>query len=284
MVAQDTSDYSQLDSQTLLVNGRRGGAVSALSRGLAYGDGVFETLLWRSGGALWLDDHLQRLAAGCRTLGLQVDMAALVDELKQLGRGIQGRGVIKIIVARQAGGRGYAPSHSNSDRVVAVFPAPSDDTPWQCGVRVGICQQRLAPQPALAGIKHLNRLEQVLAAKELAERRLPEGLMLDASSAVVEGTRSNLFIVRNGVVITPALNNGGVAGIMRQRILSGSEEAGLAVKVKRLSVADVLTADEVFLCNSVFGIWPVTAIGCVHKSIGPVTRQLQQQFGDIFHA
>ncbi|QQD19879.1 aminodeoxychorismate lyase [Spongiibacter nanhainus] len=283
-MALDPSNPAQLHSQSLLVNGRRSRAVSALSRGLAYGDGVFETLLWRAGEALWLEDHLQRLASGCRLLGLETDLIAIEDDVAQLGRTIDSAGVIKIVVARRAGGRGYTPSHSHSDRVVASFPAPGGDNYWQHGVRIDLCQQRLSPQPTLAGIKHLNRLEQVLAARELNERSLPEGLMLDTTSAVVEGTRSNLFIVRDGRLYTPDLANCGVAGIMRQRLLASCDNSGVVATLRRLSVAEVLAADEVFLCNSVFGIWPVTAIGCVHKPIGALTRQFQQQFSDVFHA
>lgn len=266
-----------------LVNGRPEDSLSALSRGLAYGDGVFETLLCSEGQAVWLDEHLARLHRGCQRLNLAPDIAQIAQEVADLAGALAATAVIKIIVARRAGGRGYTPASAECDRVIAAFPAPETRGQWQHGVRVEVCQQRLAPQPALAGIKHLNRLEQVLAALELGKRGLDEGLMLDASSAVIEGTRSNVFIASGATVATPSLRECGIAGIMRQRILDAFSQDGRAVKVGRISVTDLLNADEVWLCNSVFGIWPVTAIGCASKPVGAITRQLQAQFSGVFH-
>jgi 4-amino-4-deoxychorismate lyase len=140
------------------------------------------------------------------------------------------------------------------------------------GVCVRVCRQQLAEQPALAGMKHLNRLEQVLARAEWSDPQIAEGLMLDQRARLIEGTMSNIFLVRDGVVRTPQLHRCGVAGVMRQIVM----EQLVAVTETDLVLDDVIAADEVFLTNSVIGIWPVVRIDCLHKSRGDVTIALQR--------
>ena len=139
-----------------------------------------------------------------------------------------------------------------------------------------MCATRLCHNPLLAGIKHLNRLEQVLARREWDEPSIGEGLLLDVDGRLVEGTMSNLFLVRGQMLLTPDLRRCGIAGIMRSIILEQAERQSLAAEIRSLEAADLQAADEVFLCNSLIGIWPVIAVDDRTYRKGPVTTRLQQ--------
>ncbi len=274
-----------LPATPCLVNGRPGAYLENSNRGLAYGDGLFETILLRNGQALWLDQHLQRLQAGARRLHIPCPLALLARECAQLMEGATaGEAVLKIILCRGAGGRAYQPAAGPSERIIMLMPAPPADDHWRDGVRLALCSTRLAQQPSLAGIKHLNRLEQVLAADELRARGFSEGLMQGSDGAVVEGTRSNLFVAVKGKLLTPLLSQYGVAGIMRQQILRACQQQDIVCNEGRLTLADLQAAEELFVCNSVFGIWPVVALECLQKEIGPLSRQLQSVFKENFCA
>ncbi|MNV85640.1 Aminodeoxychorismate lyase [compost metagenome] len=127
----------------------------------------------------------------------------------------------------------------------------------------------------MAGIKHLNRLEQVLARAEWQDAEHAEGLMLDASGRVIEGVYSNLFLVQDGVLLTPDLSRCGVAGVMRAELLAQAEAQGMRCDVGDIALDALLQADEVFLCNSLYGVWPVRALQQHRWSVGPLTRKLQ---------
>jgi 4-amino-4-deoxychorismate lyase len=145
----------------------------------------------------------------------------------------------------------------------------------ESGIKTRICQTRLGHNPSLAGIKHLNRLEQVLARQEWDDPVIMEGLMLDASGNLVEGTMSNVFVVKDAVLMTPDLQLCGVAGIMRAHVLDMAAEHLIAARVQHLELDALLQADEVFICNSLLGIWPVIGVDEHDFLKGPVTRRLQ---------
>lgn len=267
-----------------LLNGSPVAHLEVDNRGLAYGDGAFETLLLQQGQPLWLDAHLDRLQHACKLLKIQFDRSLISSEVLAFSGAFPAAvAVLKIVIFRQAQGRGYGPHSAIPERLLTLSPSAPQPDAWQGGVEVVICRQRLASPALLPGVKHLNRLEQVMAAAELLERAAPEGLMFDTGSALVEGTRSNVFLVRGGQLHTPALDRAGVAGIMRNRILAAAERLGICARVGRLSYSDLGHADEVLVCNSVFGIWPVTKIECLVKPVGPITRQLQQEFEECFN-
>src|SRR5690606_31058408 len=134
---------------------------------------------------------------------------------------------------------------------------------------------RLAEQPLLAGLKHLNRLEQVLARAEWQDTRYAEGLLCDVSGRIVEGVFSNLFLVRGGVLQTPALTRCGVAGVMRAELLEYAASLGVPCAVGDYERADLLVADEIFVCNSLYGVWPVRRFAGRDWPVGPLTRTLQ---------
>jgi 4-amino-4-deoxychorismate lyase len=266
-----------------LINGTPRETLPVGDRGLAYGDGLFETVAVRDGRLLLWSEHLDRLRAGCARLGIPPpDRTALTREAESLC-GQPGRAVLRITLTRGGGGRGYRPDpDAMPTRIVARHPWP--DTPddrRSDGVAVRLCNTRLAVQPALAGIKHLNRLEQVLARAEWDDPAVAEGLVLDMRGNVIEGTMSNMFLVHNGRLITPQLSECGVAGIMRARLIQGAESIGLPVEITQVSLERVRAAEEIFLTNSVIGIWPVRKIDDHDYSPGAICGRLAEALRDV---
>lgn len=265
-----------------LINGSCEARLSAADRGLAYGDGVFRTFRLRYGRALHWELHYRQLVSDCGALGLAPPAAGVLEwELLQLGAE-ERTAVGKIIVTRGTGARGYDPAQCREPtRLVGVGPAPSwPGDPHSSGVRARVCALRLASQPRLAGIKHLNRLENVLARSEWTSPDIAEGLLLDEQGRVVEGTMSNLFLVQDGALVTPDLSRNGVAGVQRSRVIDGAPRLGHAVRIAELRVADVLASDEAFLVNSVIGLWPVRELDGRTWPVGPVTRRIA---AGLFH-
>lgn len=264
------------------VNGVPGEQLSIRDRGLAYGDGLFETIAVRAGQPRLLTRHMARLQDGCRRLAIELDAQQMQAELLAFAAEM-GEGVAKLIVTRGEGQRGYLPPQPCQPlRILqgAAFPAYPAAHAEQ-GVRLFPCVTRLAEQPLLAGLKHLNRLEQVLARAEWQDAEHAEGLMRDSSGRVIEGVYSNLFLVSDGKLLTSDLSRCGVAGVMRRELLERVVAAGLVVQVRDIEFGELLAADEVFLCNSLYGIWPVRALQERHWPLGPVTRKLQAIVRDL---
>jgi 4-amino-4-deoxychorismate lyase len=257
---------------TVLVDGEPSPTVSALDRGFCYGDGLFETIRIAEGRAPLWHRHMHRLTEGCTRLAMAPpDIDALAADVGRVAAH-RDAAVVRITLSRGPGRRGYAidPS-STGTRVVAVADMPAilrrlvDD-----GLLVRECRTRYAIQPALAGIKHLNRLEQVLARSEWDDPAVDEGLMRDMEGRVVSATAANLFVVHAGRVSTPALDRCGVAGVARAEVL-----AVTGASTVDLTPAELAGADEVFLTSSVRGILPVRAFGESAWQPGPVVRQMQ---------
>ncbi len=265
----------------ILIDGVPAESISALDRGFQYGDGVFETIAVYRGKPLLWERHLARLARGLERLAIpSLSNQLLQSEARQLCEGVT-RGVLKIVVTRGVGGRGYA-SHGIAapTRVQYLFPWP--DYPPQAareGVAVQLCQISLANSRRLAGIKHLNRLEQVLARAEW-DAPYAEGLMRDESGNVIEGTMSNVFIVTDGKLMTPDLASAGVEGVMRGEVMEAAVRLGVSCEVVPLSLVDVRSAQEIFLTNSLIGVWPVRQLQDKHYVIGSVTRAVQEAVGE----
>ncbi|MDT8397937.1 MAG: aminodeoxychorismate lyase [Pseudomonadales bacterium] len=270
----------------MLINGKRLDCISGADRGLAYGDGLFETLRLYQGRALLLEQHLERLLLGCRRLGIELEASLLESDIDQLRPEFSDYGILKLIVTRGQGGRGYRPEPTTRvTRLASLHPYPQytigTNNPEQ-GIAAFLCEQRLALQPALAGIKHLNRLEQVMASREWPGDEFMEGLMLDMNGKLIEGTRSNLFLVHKGRLLTPDLQQCGVNGVLRTELL---KSFGTRANVVPCSLQVLLEAEEAFVCNSVFGVWPLLRLHISGRDqilpCGDYTRQAQHLFEEI---
>lgn len=274
-----------------LVNGEIGYSVNATDRGLNYGDGVFETLRVRAGKIRFWQAHMDRLEGGCKTLGFERPEQALL--FREVQTVIAGRpdGVVKIVITRgvpdSRASRGYAPPPDIPvTRVVSsyVLPPgvetdiegvskPDDRSHSPAGLHLRLCTLRLANQPLLAGIKHLNRLEQVMARAEWNDPAISEGILLDEQDNVVCGTASNLFVISAGQMLTPRLDRCGVRGVLRGEIIRAFTAR---CEQRRISLDMLEEADEVFLCNSVRGVMPVSRIDDWTYTIGTVTAEVRE--------
>ncbi|MCF6236257.1 MAG: aminodeoxychorismate lyase [Gammaproteobacteria bacterium] len=263
----------------MLINGVEANAISSLDRGLHYGDGLFETIAVKNGKLQLWHQHMQRFLEGCERLSLPaIDPELLHAEAARLlsDDANNSQAILKIILTRGVGGRGYhSPETPSVTRILLHYPWPSfSDSYWQEGVHVELCKTGLGSNPVLAGIKHLNRLEQVMASREWCEPEVQEGLMLDQQGNVIEGTRTNLFVVKNNQLITPDLSMCGVEGVMRGAIINIAKKSGLQVHVAAVSQEVLKKADELFLCNSIIGIWPVKSAGQIIYSKFFLTKKL----------
>ena len=254
--------------------------VPALERGLHYGDGLFETIACVGGQPRLLERHLRRLRLGCERLGFApVDATTLAREACELAAGTS-QAVVKLLVTRGSSeARGYALTGRERTRRISLRYAwkPEDPARVEQGVRVRFATLRLGENPALAGIKHCNRLEQVLARREWSDPAIAEALMFSRSGALVSGTMSNVFLVRESKLLTPLLDQCGVAGIMRGLVLEIAAANGVDAEECRLEAADVAAAEELFLTNALTGICPVSELEAVRRAPGPLTRALQQK-------
>ena len=262
---------------TVLINGEAKDCIASSDRGLQYGDGLFETIAVSDGQCDHWYEHMSRLAEGCKRLNIpEPNAQQLLSEAQQLYAG-KHQVVLKIIITRGSGGRGYRmPDQVTPTRILSVHPWP--DFPsinTSVGVQLHLCKTQLSSQTALAGIKHLNRLEQVIARNEWHDPDISEGLMSDAKGNIVEGTMSNYFAVMNGELVTPKIVDCGVAGIMRAHIMRQAVLHEITVQEKNIKLEELLSADELFICNSIIGVWPVRQFQDKHyKVIGDVTAQI----------
>jgi 4-amino-4-deoxychorismate lyase len=264
-------------SDKLLINGVAPSdpshALAVNDRGLSYGDGLFETALVRNGEVRFLEAHLTRLTTDCRRLGIAPpDKDKLLAEIRAVTQG-KSLAVLKIIVTRGVSGRGYRPGAGvEPTRIVAAYPAPD-----LSGEPIAIrwCSMPLGRNPRLAGIKHLNRLEQVLAQMEWNDPAVAEGLMLDTEGELVCATSANVFIVRDGVLTTPDLRFCGVAGVMRGKVLEAAAQLGIPSSEEPLWPHDLEAASEVFLTNAVRGLRSVRALGPIRWDSDVVARKLR---------
>jgi 4-amino-4-deoxychorismate lyase len=263
-----------------LIDGQPAVGLDVLDRGLHYGDGLFETIACRVGQARFLDLHLQRLTAGCTRLGIRyAQFPALAATIRELAAA-QPACVIKLILTRgSATARGYGAQGDERPRALLLqYPWPPEDpTPWEQGIVIRTAQGRLGENPLLAGLKHLNRLEQVLIRGEWTDPAIHEALVFSSSGWLVSGTMSNVFLVKDGRIMTPAITSAGVSGVMRRVVLREAQRGGLASAELALDAAAVAAAQEIFLTNARIGIWPVRKLDGRELAVGPVTRQLQQR-------
>lgn len=264
---------------SMLIDGSPQSRLSALDRGFCYGDGLFETIRFSGADAPLWQRHMDRLHDSCARLRLPPpDRDVLLRESRAVIDG-QAAALVRITVTRGVGERGYAPSpQPHASRIVAAFAVPHvhhDET--SAGLRVRRCALRLSEQPLLAGMKHLNRLEQVLARAECDDPAIAEGVLCDAYERVISATAANIFAVINGVLVTPALHRCGVAGVARAAILAVQSHA----HVRDVHWSELTVASELFLSSSVRGVLPISEMDGRACAIGPVTRAMQHYWRSL---
>ena len=288
-----TSCPDNISAGLTTVNGVEGGSLPAADRGTSYGHGLFETMLFSDGAVPLWQRHLGRLVSDAPILGLSISEKSLEDNLANflqlLAQQSQSSGIIKIMVTAGTGGRGYASPEKMAPQIICQFsPLPNNLVQLrQKGVALIQCQYALPTNPVLAGIKHLNRLDQVLAAAELKQQGAPytDGVMFSHDSNLIETTCANIFIKTPEMGwLTPQLDQSGVLGVMRGLLLERLfNQSGLNVKECRINPQQLASASEIFICSSIRGLIPVTDIKDLgHWSIGPETKLLQSALFDLY--
>ena len=254
-------------AHSYLINGSFNQTISPLDRGFAYGDGVFRTIKMQGGLPQLWPQHYQKLVADCAAINIVCPSAELLmSDLSQLFLGdvenVDLMAVAKIIITRGEGTRGYTPPAITAPmRVVLKSAMPIyPETRFNDGVNLTVCGTRLAAQPKLAGVKSLNRLENVLARMEWNDQEVAEGIMLDMQDNVIECTSANIFARFNETLMTPSLQQCGIAGITRQRIIDLATTLKLKIAVETFNLEKLYVADEVIICSSLYGAWQVQKI------------------------
>lgn len=262
----------------MLINGKKETRIAATDRGLQFGDGLFETVAVRKGRPCLWRRHAERLVSGCSRLGIDAPDTDQLHEEVMAEIGSETGGVIKIMVTRGPGRRGYRPQpNSTPTRIVNWNPDPVfPEQVYQRGILARLCSTRLGWNPALAGLKHLNRLEQVLARSEWNDPSIQEGLMMDSADCVIEGTSSNLFVVQGERLYTPDLSRCGVAGVMQGLIIELARKLDIPIIVTDISLHDLWTADGLFVSNSLIGLWPVRELSGHAFSVDAVPEKLRE--------
>ena len=263
-----------------LIDGQILEHIHVSDRGLSYGDGLFETIPVVQGQPRWWQDHIDRMSTGCERLGLNMPPQALLLREAQTVSAGQHRCVVKIVLTRGMGIRGYAPMPGvDQTRIVSSHAWPTGlEEDRMTGVVARTCDLRLAIQPSLGGMKHLNRLEQVLASREMADYEGQTGILRDMDDHVISAVSANLFLVFGQQILTPRLDRSGVRGVLRARIRKVFKTR---CELRRIMPEMLAEADEVFLGSTLRGIVPVTSIYDLQFSIGPVTRELQACLSEL---
>lgn len=267
-----------------LIDGEPCAQLSVSDRGFSYGDGLFETILVVGTILPFKQLHWQRLQRGCERLGIVLDVNLLEQYIDKLLQHLsksdgnsQQKSILKIIVTRGMGKRGYKPSTGAIPTIVLQLSKKPEPIDYNDGVALCLCKHRLGLNPSLAGIKHLNRLDNILASMEIDSEKYQEGLIFDLNDNLIEAVSRNVFIIKDEELITPILDNCGVAGVARDLILEKyRQQLSLLTKEKPITRDELFNADEVFLTNSIDGVWPVKSIEDKKIPVGPAAQKLQQ--------
>ncbi|GIU53294.1 aminodeoxychorismate lyase [Shewanella sp. KT0246] len=259
---------------SVFVNGQSENTVQALDRGLAYGDGAFATMRVAQGQILFLNEHLDRLQQACHRLGFNIqDTTSLIHRLSLHAQTLT-HGCIKLLLSRGVGGRGYtAPESPEVCEVISLHELPAIYAQWQTnGIALALSPVALAKQPLLAGMKHLNRLEQVLIKQQALPQGVDDWLVLDTDDHVIESSMANVFIVKGNQVITPTMSHSGVSGVMREQIIDALLKNNIEVLAQTVTLSDLQNADHVFISNSLLGM-----VNINHINLGTINANLSSK-------
>ena len=275
-----------------LINGIFKKNISVLDRGLAYGDGIFETMNWRVSkpnkvqiyGVEFWERHLERLKIGCNKIKLPMPSKDLLNSYKNkiLKKSLESNinsGVLKIIITRGVGGRGYKYESNLKPTIIFLsFPAKTiDQKLYNTGVKVKLCKTDILENKRISGIKHLNRLDSVIARSEWNNNYF-EGLFLDKSGNLLEGTMTNIFFIKNKILYFPNLKSCGIEGIMSQVIKEKTNLFFEGFMERNLKFSEINNFDAMFLTNSIIKVVPVKYLENVSFTITDELRSLVEYF------
>ena len=241
--------------------------ISASSRGLRYGDGLFETIRYSNGQLIMANEHFARLWKGMQVLSfkpskhftpekLEEDILALIQK-----NGHHKGARVRLMICRGDGGLFDAVNHI-PNYIIETAPLPEGNGQWNSnGLVLGIYPVVKKSCDILANLKHNNYLPYVMAAMHAKAEKWNDAILLNTSGSICDSCIANIFIIHNDIVLTPPLDDGCVAGVMREHVLQQLQKLGYVVTERSLTTADLFLADEVFLTNSVYNIRWVQQIG-----------------------
>ena len=251
------------DKSKHLINGEFGLSLTPFDRGFAYGDGVYRTLQILNGAPVLWEQHYQKLVDDTARMSLECPAAeTLLDEIATLFD-FASSGVCKIVITRGESAPGYAipQSITTSTRILVKSVLPTYPKEYfDIGIKLFLCRLRLSHQPLLAGIKHLNRLENVFARSENFNPEYQDGLLLDCQDYVTECTAANIFLRKGRLLTTPKLTECGVSGVTREFVISSAEDLGCELVERKVRLDELIQADEVVITNSLYGAFQVIAL------------------------
>ena len=266
------------------INGKLTNKISVEDRAVQYGDGIFETIAVKEKLLEFWKEHYQRLNKGCTILKIKCPSEFFLKKeiSKFIKKTKKNKFILKIIISRGVGGRGYnPPRNSKPTRILGIYDWPNYlEKNFTKGIMMDVCKTRISAQPFLSQIKHLNRLEQIIARSEWQNKSISESIMLDLNDNVIEGTMSNIFGIKKNIFYTPIIENSGVEGIMRGVILKLLKKNKKKYVIKEITLKEFLKFDEVFVCNSIFGIWPVIKVSKKKFSFGEKTKKIINLLSD----
>jgi len=270
-----------------LINGEFSKHISVIDRGLSYGDGLFETMSWsyledeKVLGVEFWERHIERIKLGCSITKIKLPPIKILTNYKEkilnecLRKGIK-NGVLKILITRGIGGRGYKFEKEIVPTVIFLsFPSKEiNKKTLNTGVKLRFCEFPIFENSMLAGLKHLNRIDSVMARSEWEEDEFFDGVMLDNSESIIDGTMTNLFFSKNNVLYTPIIKKSGINGIMRQVVIDNANlffKEVCEIEIKRKTIS---AFDEMFVTNSVIKILPVTHLSNKKFKITNATKEM----------
>lgn len=267
----------------VLVHGSDRQTLAPNDRAALYGDALFETLLWAQTHLVLAPLHWQRLLSGAARLQITLDPQVLQAFVTDIEATLTTQAsdkfcAVRVSVHRSVDARGYAFSDQTTPELVCLINTAPMSSPRP--VDLGVSPIHLARQPLLAGLKHANRLEQVMASQSLADQGYEDGLMCLETGPVVCTTRANVYALIDDIWHTPLLNDAGVAGTRRAWFLQQSEQGYWQTKESELTLDQLYHADAVMISNALRGFQEVGSIAGRPLRSSPQIARVKQRYAD----
>ena len=260
----------------VLINGEEQDKISVFNRNMQYGDGLFETCVARDNQILFWPRHYSRLEIGCVKLNInKIDEGILLSDIKKAFELSSKKNcIVKLILSRGDSLRGYG-YRDDIEPVRVVIVSEMYQPLFNKEFSLEYATSGYHSNPQLAGIKHCNRLEQILARSNLSSN---EAIMLDEKENIISVTQGNIYYIFGNKLLTPKLDCCGVVGSRRSLILELAMSLKMEALESNISINQAQKADEVFISNSVIGIQPVHSIESYKLGKNPLTEKIQKAF------